>query len=84
MLLRSGDMVKVNDDLGLESVPLWPRPFSFIIQDELNGLETHPSCVLTHEDTAVVVSMATHDATNVFLVCSRGTGWTLGGYLKRL
>ena len=74
MKFRAGDMVTVNL---VDATDLFAEPFA---ADEPG----HPVSHLTCADTAVVVSLSSHDGKCVYIIGPHGAGWTFGALLKRV
>ena len=72
--MRVGDMVTVNL---VEATDLFAEPFG-------PGEAGHPVSHLTSHDTAVVVSLSSHDGKCVYVIGPHGAGWTFGALLKRV
>lgn len=75
MKFRAGDLVMLNL---VDSVDLFDQPF------ELNNPSGDPVSHMDKSDTAVVVSLSSHDGRCVYVVGPHGAGWTFGALLKRV
>lgn len=74
MKFSAGDMVTVNL---VDVIDLY---------DEQFGPNEQARAVsrLTSADTAVVVSLSSHDGRCVYIIGPHGAGWTFGAFLKRV
>ena len=75
MRFRAGDLVTLNL---VDSTDLFAEAFG---PDEGAG---QPISHLTARDTAVVVSLSSHDGRCVYVVGPHGPGWTFGALLRRV
>ena len=80
MKLRAGDMVMIawGDIAGSTSLGLTSSPFNPL------HLESEIVSQLNVGETAIVISLSDSAGTNVYVIGPHGSGWTFGGYLKRV
>ena len=82
MKLHIGDLVTITD-AGIGELELTSDP-----EDELMSFSKYKEIRITgrlgYGNVGIVTMAKSHDARRVFLVGSRGSGWTMGAWIRRI
>jgi hypothetical protein len=82
MKVRIGDIVTITD-MGIGELELTSDP-----EDELMSFSKYKEIKVTghlgYKNVGIVTMVKSHDARRVFIVGSRGSGWTMGAWIRRV